>query len=305
MGDKRDKMHPESGQALDSNDQLFDVTEWRRNSYGTTEAITPERGAMPVVQSDVINRLQMQEFQKGKGSETLAADAVVDTYTVTLSAGHSAAIGDTLVLFEQQVVGEPFLYEGMILGVLGDVLTLDRPLNFSYTSAGTFAILTETEMAVDGSVTRQIYRVQPPTFYSFDITRMTISMVMGTQGDDALFGDLTALTNGITVRLVRDYENEYFNMANWKDNGHIAETCYDMVYTERSGGGGSYGMRARWTFGGTQNMGAVVRLRGGSNPVLGPQDRIEIVISDDLRGLSHMGALVQGHWVDVVWNGDY
>ncbi len=61
---------------------------------------------------------------------------------------------------------------------------------------------------------------------------------------------------------------------------------YDVTYAARSGGGGAYGTNARGTF---KNAGAVIYLDGD----LG--DYAEILIQDDLSGLTSFRIKAQGH----------
>ena len=90
-----------------------------------------------------------------------------------------------------------------------------------------------------------------------------------------LFGDQTALSKGIVFRVEKN-ENVRINKGNFKDNGDIADACYDLTYSTRSGGQGSYGLRARYTL---TKEGNSTMLYGKSNDV------VKLIIQDNLSSL--------------------
>lgn len=130
----------------------------------------------------------------------------------------------------------------------------------------------------------QEYVFGPPAGEVWHITRLLLTMVLGTAGDLGLFGNLPALTNGLVLRA--KVSGQYGTFTNWKTNGDIAGDMYDISFDARSGGGGSYGARGRGTF---TNAGAVIRLDG----TLG--DRIEVYIQDDITSLDSFDIKFQGH----------
>jgi len=296
---ERFRLTKTSGLAVDVEGEFYDWVAALKDM-----AYTTERGAVPTIWSDPINRIQSIFATDLILSVTLLGVPVVDEYTITLEPGHGTVAGDQIVIADNTTEEDPQLYLGFAVLVVGDIITLDTPINHAYPVAS-FAARTAINLAVNGSVTRRSFLVQPPIGFNWDITRMTISMETESSAGDSRFGDIVGgLTNGIVVRLCRDYGAEYYNIANWKTNGEIGQyTGVDLTYQERSLPQGSYGVRARWTFAGPSKMGAAIRLRGGSGtPQQGPQDQLEVLVQDNID-LTSLKILFQGHWVDVVWNG--
>lgn len=177
-----------------------------------------------------------------------------------------------------------------ILAIVGNEITINRPIDKTYTiNDGIRKIL--VNMAVDGSVTPLSFKYLPNTTTSTtNITRMLLSLVHPTAGDMALFGNLDRLERGVLVRAWYKRTNEYKTITTWRTNQEMANCMYDVRFDTRSSGGGSYGTSGRWTF---TNAGIVAQLDEGL-----PYDFIEILIQDDLTGLTSFNVNVQGHTED-------
>ncbi len=105
--------------------------------------------------------------------------------------------------------------------------------------------------------------------------------------DDTKFGGITALTKGVFLRKVNGVIKNIFNA---KTNGDIALNCSTYSYADKAGAG-NYGFRAIKTFGGQENQGVIIRLAGDT------QDTLEIVVQDNLTGLTGMYIMAKGHTV--------
>ena len=160
-------------------------------------------------------------------------------------------------------------------------LTLDRPTDLAYDTTAVIERVSEN-IAVDGTTT-VISSIEPPPDEVWHITRLVLSMLDATSMDDAKFGGITALQNGVTIRENKD--TGYHTLTNWKANSDMVEDYYDLNYADKAGSG-LFGLRGRWTF---KNGGAIVKLDGS----LG--EKLEILIQDDLTGLVHFGVKAQGH----------
>jgi hypothetical protein len=110
---------------------------------------------------------------------------------------------------------------------------------------------------------------------------------MSSTPDDGLFGNIAKLTNGVVVRKTDGVTR---NMMNIKDNGELASYSYDLTYTTKSGGGGTDGLRARYTFGGENKQGAVIRLSGG--------EALEILVQDNISSITRFRVIAEGHIVE-------
>lgn len=214
------------------------------------------------------------------GAVTLAADVTIDTYTAMLVPGHGATIGDIFCLKE---AGRH--YQATILNVVGDLITLDTPHEYSFT-VDAIAFRSGDNMALsNGSVTPVIYRISPPPGAKWDIYGFSIGMTDGTAMDDGKFGGISALTRGMVVRKV---DGVYKNVFNVKTNGDFAFRCDEVRYATNAPAG-VYGISIKKTF--SIRHGMVIRLDGDT------QDELQFIIQDDLMGLTTCKAAAWGHKV--------
>ncbi len=189
----------------------------------------------------------------------------------------------------------PFFTQVEIIDVVGAGPDYDVgiaiPSDHDYTASANIC-LQNCDMNINGSVTPVEFFVSPmgaSAGTQWDITRMLVSMTHGSAGDDGLFGNLTALTNGTYFRF-EDGTN--YNLFNAKENSDFAIEGYDITYPSRSGGGGTAGTRSRITFNGRDKRGVVIRLSADSS------DKFLACVRDDLASLDSFRVKVQGQVVD-------
>lgn len=247
------------------------------NSIATVK-LEPD-GVIPVRLKDVTDETLDLYFIKTINNVTLAANAIVDTYTLTLVAGHSCAPGDILTFKE----GTRFM-RVIILTVVTNTITIDTPIEYAFTTAASVA-RGSYDMNVDGSTTTQIFEVSPSGMPIVDhITGITLVLESNTATDDSKFGNLTALTKGIVLR-VKD--GTYKTIFNLKTNGAFRHYG-QLEYTDKSGGG-NYGVALRQSF--IENNAVVVKLDGLTD------ESLQIIVQDNLTGLTKFRAKAHGHVV--------
>lgn len=227
--------------------------------------------------------------QEIDGPFTLNSPTVQDSRDVEVVTPHSfAAVGDGMFIFDGQNVMQVCV-TAITLGVGFDTIEVDTPIDKAFQIADTEIYEETREMDVDGSATRQIFRVPAPVMGTtpviFDIVRIMFFIAASGAMDDGKFGDLATLANGVVFRQVTASGNitSYFN---FKDNGAFYQIAYDAIYTDK-GPAGDNGFRSRLTYAGPHKHGVVLRIN--------PGDRLELVIQDDLTGLSIFHATVGGH----------
>lgn len=224
---------------------------------------------------------------KGNGATTISAAAVVDTYTLTLTSTVGFVAGGSIILVD--FLGEAFVAT-QIGAPAGSVITVDTPINRVY-AIGTLIAPVNLNLAVDGSVTRQIFAIGPiGSAFEFDITRLLGYIQDGTVMDDGKFGGITALTNGCVFRRYIASSGTYQNFWNVKTNGDLALIGYDFSYTDKPPAGTSYGARFRITYAGQAKHGVTIRLEDG--------DILQFIVQDDLTGLEKFHVMAQGHRVE-------
>lgn len=249
---------------------------------GSGNAISSLSGAIDVHNADVHTSIFSQSFlQDTATTTTISTTQAAGDTQITVVDGSGFAVGEYLTIAEgtnnmddhYKVIAKPSTH----------VITLDSPIDFALTSA---AVVTQVlqDMNLSGSLASpQSFRVAPPSDETWDIIRLLFSMTDETVMDDSKFGGATALTNGVVIR----YSNNGVlrTIAKWKDNSQIADSMYDVTYSDKAPAG-SYGLRGRWTF---TNAGGIIKLAGATS------DYLEILVQDNLTVLTDFHATAQGH----------
>jgi len=217
---------------------------------------------------------------------TLAVDAIVGSRTVTMTAGHGLTAGDRIIMIETLDYC-PSLFYASVISVATNVITLDTLVTNAFTTSA-IVYQYDPELNLDGSTTPIVVSLENPFECAVDITRFIFHITDGTAMDDGTFGGLSALTYGVAMRKYTSAkENEH--LWNVKTNGEISEMCFDTRYDEKAPAG-VYGFTARLTYAGQSKHGVAIRLQ--------PGEAIQMIIQDDLTGLTSFRCKVQGHITD-------
>lgn len=214
---------------------------------------------------------------------TVAVPAGGGTNTITVADSTGFAVTDYVHLnttsFETT--------HPVIVDITGLVFTLDRRLDNAHEIGDTIqkAIVDLSSLAgTTAAPVEYFIGPEPGTTAVWDITRLLIEMTHDSAGDLGKFGGITALLNGVFIRVRNN--GEYRTLTNWKTNGDIAVDMYDVTFSSRSGGQGAFGTNARITL---AEMGAIAKLKGVND------DQIEIYVQDDLSDLVSFRLKAQGH----------
>ena len=221
-------------------------------------------------------------FHKEAATTTLASATAKDDKTITVASATGLAAGQLVTMYN--VAGLRF-YKGRIIGTPTTTVNLDSPIDFEY-QIGDQVTAAVTDMAVNGSSIPQIFSIRGPdpgTPAITHVTRILLAMVTVSEPDIISFGNLTALTNGI---LLRRTGAEYLNYFNAKTNADIANVMYDYDVLDDSK---KFGLKARLTFAGQEKLGVAIRVDATEN--------LEIIIQDNLSGLTSFGIIAEGHIV--------
>lgn len=209
--------------------------------------------------------------------------------TITISSSAEPTDGNMVCLKE----GTSF-YQGEILshsanGGNWDV-NVDNPLDYAYTTQGGCSERS-FQLNIDGSITPVVFSVSPSNLnkdVKWDITRVMGAITDTVAMDDDKFGGITKLAKGILLRCVNGTVKNIFNA---KSNSDIRVHAYDLTYSDKAPAG-SYGLNFRRTFAGQDKNGVVVRLSAER------QDELQVLVQDDLTGLSSFTMVAQGHLVE-------
>jgi hypothetical protein len=138
-------------------------------------------------------------------------------------------------------------------------------------------------MNVIGSLGSPIsFKIQPQSNERWQITRIMITMLDNEAMDDGKFGGLSALDNGVAIRL--NIDGQYQTLTHWNSNADLKDDMFDVEYASKAPAG-QFGLRGRWTFTKAQ---FVADLNGATN------DYLEVLIQDDLSGLLDFEVKAQG-----------
>jgi hypothetical protein len=225
-------------------------------------------------------------FVKSTGVNfSLALDTVASTidtinYQMEFTGVVSVFVGNEIILLD---VAQDVSMTATIVSIVGNTVTVDRPINYVFAAATTIGRVITSEMAVVGSLASpQIYTVRAGTKPVY-LCRMLLTMVHATAADDSLFGNLPALTNGLILRI---FDGIKENIFNFKTNGEIKQFCYDVTYSDKAGAG-LFGTSARMTINGPSHHATALRFSGANAAA-------QWIVQDDLTGLNSLKCSTQG-----------
>lgn len=227
-------------------------------------------------------------FNQVTNSTTLNGAISLNDKVIEVTSATGISIGSYIILFDPASVRfTPFF----VTGVAGTTITLDSPVDFAYPD-GTFIDVTIVDLAVNGSVTPQVFGLRgvgtpPGVELTFHLTRIIFECLTSSPASLNLFGNLSALTNGLLLRH-RNGRNK--NIFNVKTNGELGNIMYDIMFFEAENPvQGTDGFVSRLTFGSPSKMGVVVELPIGED--------LEIWVQDDLLLLDSLHIVAEGHIV--------
>ena len=207
-------------------------------------------------------------------------------YTFDVTDATNFAVGNYAGIFQDAEAERFFFAE--ILNVAGTTITVDTPIDFNYDDGVTVASF-DRNINVNGAVTPQIFQVEvgPSSISEVDLNRQLWQMKTDTAVQLDEFGDLTRLTNGCVLRIVRA-DGTINNIWNIKDNAQMSLHSYDVTFYTALGQGQD-GLSCRMTYNGQDKRGVTIRLA--------PGDKLQFVVQDDLTDLDEFFLMMHGHFV--------
>jgi hypothetical protein len=260
--------------------------------YGKLEVWTdyqntfnPNGGIDTYIQDQTTRPLDLY-FLKALGAlANIDSTTATDDTTITIDATAGFSVGDQIGVTSPR--GQ--FYFGDILNIVGFVVYLDTPID-SVFIIGDNVFNATKNMAVDGSSSTQIFSIRGPSAGSaVDITRLLMQCQTTDAIDLSKFADIAGgLTKGIVLR---KNDGVVTNIFNAKTNAALANLAYDFtVRTATNPAQGQNGFLWRYTFGGQDKHGVVIRLQAGES--------LELLIQDDLSDIIEFTMIGAGHIVD-------
>ena len=213
----------------------------------------------------------------------------IDDRTITLNDTTGFVDGITVTIFNSDAARFTFIKQ---LGApVGNVITIDTPLDFAY-PIGSFVSAGDDNIAVDGSITPQIFALRNTTErtpITIDITRLIFTCLTNDGVDLSKFGDIIGgITNGIVLRKVNEDFNNIFNA---KTNSELANLMFDFEVAAASNPAqGQNGFIGRLTFSGQNKIGVTIRIA--------ENDDLQLIVQDDLSSLLEFKIKMEGHIVE-------
>ena len=274
-----------------------------KNPYGLLKSIIDENnGYVNILQSDNYAE-PLERFLSEKLNTTAFASAlVVDSLTVTLTAGHGAVVGNFLEIWEANT------FEQIeIVAVDANAITLAYGVPFPF-SVNAVVKVVNVDVNVNGSVTNREFTFESESG-TWDVTRFIWNIVSSAEPDDTKFGGIAGLTasRGLLLENNIDFPGTpqtpdgviRFTLANIKNNGDMRYLGYDLNYADRASPQGDYSTSIRKTTNGAEKSGNVYRIFDKFPLVQVPsfvgKNRIEARVRADLTGLESFRIVVHGH----------
>ena len=200
---------------------------------------------MPIkYQKEIDNNPQSQNnpiwqyflMQEQKIDITLTASIAEGDNKIDVSAGHgfTGAAGEYIVVRN----GDVFL-QMEVKSVLGDEIMVGMPVDMDFPDTSS-VMRGNINMNVNGSGTPVDFEYTTdknggvnPTI-PIDLATVKITMQHATAGDDSLFGNLAALTNGFYFRKLNGLAQ---NFGNYKANQKFKDFGAEATYTDKAGRG--------------------------------------------------------------------
>jgi hypothetical protein len=249
-------------------------------TQGTGTELDPFRMVTDVSVQSGTAPLYVVPFSNIVAETTLTGVTALDDYVVNVTSAASFAVGQLLTIYS---VASNRVYFADVLAINTLAITLDRPLDFAF-AIGDVVSVGNTNMAVDGSVTPQIFGVRNPAVedisLEIDVSRIMLSMLTDTEPQLSDFGDITGgITRGVHIRRV---DGTYQNICNFKSNMEMKEIMFDLEIQTVSKNAQN-GITGGFTF---ELLGQVVRIGAGED--------LQIIIQDDLTSLTSFKIIAEG-----------
>ncbi len=248
------------------------------------EVISSLQNAINVHNADVHRAIFNDFVHRHTGTNTtLSAQATAGDISLSVNSTTGFAIGDYIHLGPLTGSLEP-VHLRVTAIVAGTTLTLDRPLDHTW-AASTLVTQTVVNLASTAGT------LASPISYKYwaypgrveHVKRFIISMTHTSAGTDDNFGNLSALTNGVVLRVQSD--GVVSTYTNWKRNSDLILDMFDIVYTDKAGPS-SFGLRGNGEF---NPIGSIAYLDGNQG------DYVELLVQDNLTALTSFRVKVQGH----------
>lgn len=209
----------------------------------------------------------------------LTSDAVIGDKVLNVDSTVGAVVGQAVTLYE----GER-MHQNILISSTANTITIASCIDYAYTTSALIEVGT-WNMAVNGSITAQTFKIKAPTGRDIHIHTINCSILDSTAMDDGLFGGIAQLTKGMVWRFVNGFTKHLAVIVN---NLGFWEIGFSSSYSDKAPAG-QYGFRARRDIEGIN--GVIIMLENNAE--------FQVIIQDDLTDLDLVAVTINGHFVEI------
>lgn len=231
------------------------------------------------------------------GDIVFDGDVSAGSYIINLVAGHGSSAGEFVEVHYSDITDQKIhFWQAEIIAVNVNAITVMPPLDFDVIVANieTSKRVTPNMNTVNTTIAAPVcFCNNPPNGAIWRLNGIRVEMILSTNPDDGLFGNIAPLPNGVFFGYEKQLSGTIVDrlyLANIRDNAGFRSYCgpTQVVYTTRSTGGGSYGMAAEKKFNGNEAYDSPIELNTNT-------DRFAIWFHDVLTGLVRLRMKVHGY----------
>lgn len=197
---------------------------------------------------------------------TVAVPTAGDTRILSVASVANISVGDWIGLFSGAPGEQERYYWASVESINVLDLTMDTLIDFTF-AIGSVVLSTTKNMAVDGSITPQVFAIQAgggAGDLSIDISRVMLGLLCTDTVDLSKFGDIVGgLTRPMYLRVKEN--GVYRNKLSVKNNFDLALFAFDWnPFSTINPQQGQNGFLWRFSIGGEDKHDAVSRVSGGN-----------------------------------------
>jgi hypothetical protein len=256
---------------------------------GSGNKLNSFSGALNVHDADVHTESVVHYVFQDSGSPyTLSVNAAQLDTSITLTSVVGLSVNDYLHITDTSNNNHEHSAQ-QITAIVGSVVTLSNPLDHAFLAASTTVQKILRNMNLSGSIgSPQIFKLQPSLSETWHITHISVSITDNSVMDDATFGGISALANGLVVRVVNATTTDYFTLFRWKTNSSFQRDAVSYEYNAKAPSG-VYGFTAHIELKNT--YGTIARIANTATENI----YLDFLIQDNLTALSTLEIKCHGH----------
>lgn len=208
---------------------------------------------------------------------SLTSGTNVNDVTINIDSNTNVSNGDAITIYEDNRI-----FQSLVVSSTTTSITMASKIDYTFTTNAMVEV-GPWNAAVDGSSTEQVFSIKAPMSATLAINSVSGTILDGSDMDDAKFGGLSALSNGIIYRL---QDGDVLQLALIVNNIGFFEYGFNIEYADKAPAG-SYGFRFRRD---------LVNING-SVLSLTSDHELQLIVRDDLTDLTQFTTITNGRLI--------